>query len=97
MGSIGVKVCLIAQGEADLYLNISDRTYTWDTCAPGMILSESAGKITDLDGKRINYNRKEIRNSRGLVASNGLIHNQIVDYFTDKVRVLNNSQYGQDK
>ena len=50
VGSIGLKLALIAGGERDLYVNPSNRTSLWDTCGPEAILHEAGGRLTDLDG-----------------------------------------------
>ena len=79
MGSIGVKLGLIAEGRADGYLTTSNRTSQWDICAPEIILKEAGGKVTDLKGESFIYNRKQVRNSNGIVASNGRIHSSIIE------------------
>ena len=78
VGSIGVKLGLIAQGKADIYLTMSSKTCQWDICAPEIILREAGGEVTNLKGKNFLYNRQEIRNIDGIVASNGKIHNLII-------------------
>ena len=77
-GSIGVKVGLIAQGKAEGYITFSDRTSQWDTCAPEIILKEAGGEMTNLSGEKFVYNRKELRNLKGIVASNKKIHQEII-------------------
>jgi len=78
VGSIGVKLGLIAEGKADGYISISNKTCQWDICAPEIILKEASGKVTDLKGRNFTYNRKQIRNLNGIVATNGKIHTQII-------------------
>jgi len=73
MGSVGLKVGLVAEGKADCYITFSDKTCQWDTCAPEIILKEAGGSITDTKGKSFIYNRKEKRNLNGILASNGSI------------------------
>jgi 3'(2'), 5'-bisphosphate nucleotidase len=51
-GSVGVKVGLITEQQADLYLHLSPSTKQWDTCAPEIILHEAGGRLTDLFGDR---------------------------------------------
>lgn len=74
VGSVGVKIGLIAEGKADAYLSFSDKTCQWDTAAPEIILEEAGGKMTDLSGKGLIYNRKELRNLNGIVATNDKLH-----------------------
>jgi 3'(2'), 5'-bisphosphate nucleotidase len=77
VGSVGVKLCLIALGLRDLYVNPVAKTKVWDTCAPEAILVGAGGALTDLDGTSINYT--ELRQRRGLVASNGRIHTEVLE------------------
>jgi len=78
MGSVGVKLGEIAEGKADGYISISNKTSQWDICAPEIILKEAGGVVTDLSGGEFIYNRKEINNDNGIVASNGKIHFQML-------------------
>jgi 3'(2'), 5'-bisphosphate nucleotidase len=77
VGSVGVKLCLIAMGVRDLYVNPSAKTKSWDTCAPEAILAGAGGRLTDLFGDSIEY-REELAHRRGLVASNGHVHAEVV-------------------
>lgn len=77
-GSVGVKVGLIIDRQCDLYVHLSPRTKQWDTCAPEAILNEAGGCITDLFGHPLNYNAPEVQNRNGIVASNGMAHDQII-------------------
>jgi 3'(2'),5'-bisphosphate nucleotidase len=85
-GSIGLKVGLICEGRAHLYINTSRHTSQWDTCAPDVILHEAGGVMTDLSNTRFRFNAPEVRNLRGVIASNGTIHNRIVDVVQTKCR-----------
>ena len=76
IGSVGVKLCLIAMGVRDLYVNPAARTKAWDTCAPEAILVGAGGRLTDLFDAPIAYDVLPQR--RGLVASNGRIHAEVV-------------------
>ncbi len=73
-GSVGLKVGLLAEGCAHLYIHLGAKTNQWDTCAPEAILREAGGLVTDTAGAPLHYNTPEIRNLRGIVASNGPIH-----------------------
>lgn len=84
MGSIGLKVGLIGEGKAEGYFSMTDKTCQWDTCAPEIILKEAGGVITDLDGKSLRYNTKDIRNLNGIVASNGVMHEEFLKSIKSK-------------
>jgi len=78
-GSVGIKIGLIVEQQCDLYVHLSPRTKQWDTCAPEVILTEAGGRLSDLFGGPIRYNVPEVQNRNGLVASNGVAHQTIVD------------------
>ncbi|MFN2412965.1 MAG: 3'(2'),5'-bisphosphate nucleotidase CysQ [Pyrinomonadaceae bacterium] len=77
-GSVGLKVGLIAERSADLYIHLSPRTKFWDTCGPQVILEEAGGRVTDLFGERMRYDFKDVQNHGGFVASNGTVHDQAI-------------------
>jgi 3'(2'), 5'-bisphosphate nucleotidase len=78
IGSVGLKLGLIALGEVDLYVNPSSKSKLWDTCAPEVLLREAGGKITDLWGEPLAYHTPELRCLRGLLASNGILHDAVL-------------------
>ncbi len=77
-GSIGLKVGLIAERQADAYIHLSPRTKLWDTCAPQIILEEAGGVLTDLFGEKYRYDREDLQNHGGIVATNGAAHEEVV-------------------
>jgi 3'(2'), 5'-bisphosphate nucleotidase len=77
-GSVGIKVGLIVEQQCDLYIHLSPRTKQWDTCAPEIILHEAGGRLTDLFGRSLHYNKAEVQNRNGVVASNGVAHEQVI-------------------
>jgi 3'(2'), 5'-bisphosphate nucleotidase len=77
-GSVGIKVGLIVEQQCDLYVHLSPRTKQWDTCAPEIILHEAGGKLTDLFGRPLRYNSPEVQNRNGIVATNGVAHQEVI-------------------
>jgi 3'(2'), 5'-bisphosphate nucleotidase len=53
-----LKFCLIARGEADIYLRLG-LTSEWDTAAAQCVLDEAGGAVLDLAGQPFRYNRGE--------------------------------------
>ncbi|MBQ4854510.1 3'(2'),5'-bisphosphate nucleotidase CysQ [Rhodanobacter sp. B2A1Ga4] len=53
-----LKFCLIARGEADVYLRLG-LTSEWDTAAAQCVLEEAGGAVLDLAGQPFRYNRGE--------------------------------------
>ena len=78
IGSVGLKLGLIALGERDLYVNPSSRSSAWDTCAPEALLVHAGGRLTDLAGAPLRYDSPELKNQRGLLASNGKLHDEVL-------------------
>lgn len=75
IGSVGIKLALLAAGERDLYINPAGRTKLWDTAAPEVILHTAGGRLTDLYGRPLRYDG-ELGHLDGLVASNDVLHAQ---------------------
>jgi 3'(2'), 5'-bisphosphate nucleotidase len=74
IGSVGLKIGLVAENLRDLYIYTGGRTKVWDTCGPEAILVAAGGSLTDMDGQPLDYTSVELYNKRGLVASNGALH-----------------------
>lgn len=79
-GSIGLKVGLIAEQQADAYIHLSPRTKLWDTCAPQIILEEAGGRLTDLFGESYRYDVADLQNHGGIVATNGISHDAVIKH-----------------
>jgi 3'(2'), 5'-bisphosphate nucleotidase len=53
-----LKFCRLAAGQLDIYLRYGP-TSEWDTAAGQVVLEEAGGTLTDLDGNRFSYNRRD--------------------------------------
>ena len=60
MGS-SLKFCLVAEGKADFYPRLVP-TMEWDTAAAQCILETAGGYLVDLSGRRLLYNKDDLRN-----------------------------------
>ena len=78
-GSVGLKVSLIADRTCDIYIHPSPRTKLWDTCAPHVILEEAGGRFTDLFGLEMDYDKADLQNRNGILATNGVSHDLAVE------------------
>ena len=85
-GSVGVKIGLIAERQADLYLHLSPSTKQWDTCGPEAILAEAGGRLTDLFGQPLRYNGLRIDNRNGIVATNSAAHDMVIENLAPLLR-----------
>jgi 3'(2'), 5'-bisphosphate nucleotidase len=77
-GSVGLKIALIATGEADLYIEPGPYTSAWDACGPEAIVTGAGGRFTDLLGSPLLYGSGDLKNRRGLVATNGACHDRAI-------------------
>jgi 3'(2'), 5'-bisphosphate nucleotidase len=91
VGSVGVKLGMIAMGIRDLYINPRPKSKAWDTCAPEAILTQAGGKLSDLFGEPIGYGN-DLRHRRGLVASNGRIHDEVIAKISPLFATLRNGE-----
>ncbi|MCH8030750.1 MAG: hypothetical protein IIB09_02905 [Bacteroidetes bacterium] len=60
MGS-SLKFCLVASGAADFYPRTVP-TFEWDTAAAQCVVEAAGGRLMTRDGKRLAYNKEDIRN-----------------------------------
>jgi 3'(2'), 5'-bisphosphate nucleotidase len=72
--SAGIKLALVARGEADLYLNTYDNYHDWDICAGQILVEEAGGRVTNLRGEEPRYGLPGAVQRHGLLASNGTLH-----------------------
>ena len=73
------KIIEVARGTSTLYLHPQDKEIgVWDMCAPGLILREAGGMITDLSGMGVDYETGPLEHLRGLIVSNGTIHPSVI-------------------
>ena len=81
--SIGssLKVGKISSGEAEVYITTTNKMKEWDSAASYCIISEAGGKMTDMLGNDITYNNKQVFHQNGILVTNGLIHDKIVEEF----------------
>jgi 3'(2'), 5'-bisphosphate nucleotidase len=78
VGSVGLKLGLIAEGVRDLYVNPAGHSKLWDVCGPEVLLVEAGGRLSDALGQPLVYRDPELGNVRGLIASNGIVHERVV-------------------
>ncbi len=79
LGSVGGKIAAILEQQADVYLSLSDTSAPkdWDLAAPELILTEAGGQFTHFDRTPLQYNREDVSQWGGLIASNGRCHDML--------------------
>ena len=78
-GSVGLKIGLIAKQQADVYIEPGPYTSLWDACAPEAIIRGAGGQFSDIYGNPILYGHDTLKNTKGLVATNGACHNLVIE------------------
>ena len=78
------KYGAIARGDASIYLRLPTtpgrREWIWDHAAGVICVQEAGGTVTDILGKALDFSKgKRLEDNRGVVASNGRFHEQIID------------------
>ncbi len=79
-GSIGLKAALIAERQADLYINLyaPGGAKLWDGCAPEALVCAAGGRVTTTEGLPSVYVQGVRELIGGMVASNGCLHEQVL-------------------
>jgi len=72
-----LKGCLVAKGDSDVYYRLGP-VNEWDICAMHAIINAAGGKMTDLDGKEIKYNKEDVK-INGFLVSNNTIHKELIE------------------
>jgi len=72
--SAGVKLALVARGEAEWYINTEIGFKDWDIAAGHVLVTEAGGMMTRLHGLPVIYGAPGFRQRGGLIASNGVMH-----------------------
>lgn len=73
-GSAALDICYTACGRTDGFFEMT--LQPWDFSAASLILKEAGGKITDWNGNKVDILKKQ-----SILASNGLIHSQLLKLF----------------
>ncbi len=77
------KYATVARGFADAYLRLPTKTgyfeKIWDHAGGVAVVEEAGGRVTDINGKPLDFSRGgELNQNRGVIVTNGHLHDQIV-------------------
>ena len=78
------KYAVVARGEASIYLRVSPtpnyRSWIWDHAAGAIVVQEAGGKVTDMEGNRLDFSQgRKLFNNSGVIATNGLLHEAVLE------------------
>lgn len=84
------KYALLASGAGEVYLRLLSpsrpdyRENIWDQAAGSLILEEAGGRISDLDGKKLDFSRgRRLEANRGVLATNNRLHEAALEALRD--------------
>jgi 3'(2'), 5'-bisphosphate nucleotidase len=69
MGS-SLKLCMVAEGAAHFYPRLGP-TMEWDTAAAHAVVNEAGGRVCDLAGDELHYNKADLHNPEFFVLPKG--------------------------
>lgn len=79
------KYAVLAAGEGEVMLRLLSpsrpdyREKIWDQAAGSIVIEEAGGKITDLDGKPLDFSHgRTLARNRGVLATNGHLHEAVL-------------------
>jgi len=76
-----LKAIDVASGMAEFYFTLSNKIKQWDTCASYCLIKEAGGNITDIFGNNLEYNTEIVNHQNGIMITNGLVHNLLIDSY----------------
>lgn len=82
------KYAAVGRGDVSIYLRFpKDDVYRekiWDHAAGVIVVEEAGGKVTDVFGNPLDFTRgRKLTENRGVVATNGAFHNQIIKVISE--------------
>jgi len=78
-----VKYAAVADGAAEVYLRPRNRPdyreRVWDHAAGVAVVTEAGGRVTDLDGRTLDFSHgAHLEENRGVLATNGRLHDRVL-------------------
>ena len=78
------KYGIVSRGDASIYLRLptkkSYRENIWDHAAGSIIVEEAGGRVTDIQGKPLDFSAgNKLNNNRGIIATNGKLHDLLLE------------------
>lgn len=85
VGSVGLKIATIVEQEAEIYPIVTTQSAPkdWDLAAPELILTEAGGQFTHFDLTPLQYNRGDVKQWGGCLASNGQCHAELCQFIQE--------------
>jgi myo-inositol-1(or 4)-monophosphatase len=75
-GSVAYKLALVAAGKADATFSQSPKS-EWDIASGAALIAEAGGRMTDIRGRELRFNRPRVL-VEGILADNGRLHKRLL-------------------
>ncbi|MCA9112885.1 MAG: inositol monophosphatase family protein, partial [Planctomycetaceae bacterium] len=77
------KYAVVARGEADIYLRLPTRKdyreRIWDHAGGVILVEEAGGRVTDVDGKPLEFTHgRALESNRGVIVANANLHAKVL-------------------
>ena len=78
------KYSAVSRGQASIYLRLpTSATYQekiWDHAAGSIVVEEAGGRVTDVDGRDLDFSLgRTLASNSGIIATNGILHDQVIE------------------
>jgi myo-inositol-1(or 4)-monophosphatase len=78
-GSTAYKMIGVASGVGDAYFAGGAKS-EWDLCAAAVIVEEAGGRVTDLNGEDLRFNRQSTTIGGVVCASDARVHAKLLEW-----------------
>ncbi len=75
-GSVAYKLAMVAAGKGDATFTRSPKS-EWDIASGAALIAEAGGVITDIRGRKIRFNQRNVK-LEGLIADNRILHRALI-------------------
>jgi myo-inositol-1(or 4)-monophosphatase len=79
LGASALELCYIGCGRIDGFVDLRETLRVTDAAAGMLVCTEAGGMVSDLDGTEIRF-PNEVTIGRCLVATNGVLHQKVIEY-----------------
>ena len=79
LGASALELCYVGCGRIDGFVDVRGTLRVTDAAAGMLVCEEAGGTVSDLEGNALVF-PDEVSVGRSLVATNGILHNKVIEY-----------------
>ncbi|MCM2466805.1 bifunctional fructose-bisphosphatase/inositol-phosphate phosphatase [Methanoculleus oceani] len=79
LGASALELCYVGCGRIDGFIDVRGTLRVTDAAAGMLVCEEAGGMVSDLEGDTLTF-PDEVSVGRSLVATNGIVHNKVIEY-----------------